>query len=128
MRQLVLLKLYLLLKTHLNRRQYFFCWPPCFGFFFLITLFCFLCPRYSRRTHRIPEKTSIAACENEGKQREFSDHKKLIKTLFLKKNSIKWCKKGKKRGINPSTIERLPLIHSQTNFITLLIMLKLASF
>ena len=28
--------------------------------------------------------------------------------------------KRQKRGINPSTIERSPLMHSQTNFITLL--------
>ena len=38
----------------------------------------------------MPEKPgaqNIAACENQGKQTKFSDHRKSIKRLFLKKNN-----------------------------------------
>ena len=47
-----------------------------------------MCP--CRRTHYNttldkPGAQNIAACENQGKQCELSEHWKLIKTLFLKK-------------------------------------------
>ena len=47
-------------------------------------------PCYIRRTHyptlEKPGAQNIAACENQGKQRELSDHWKSVKT-FLKKNN-----------------------------------------
>ena len=84
MRLLVLPELYCSFITHLNGwngRQYVSRWSPCFGFF--------VCPCYSRRTHyptlENPGVQNIAACENQGKQRQLSDHWKSTKTLFLKK-------------------------------------------
>ena len=82
MRLLVLPKLYCLLIAHLNswkERQYFSSLSPCFGFF--------MCP--CRRTHYTtldkPGAQNIAACENQSKQCELSEHWKSIKMLFLKK-------------------------------------------
>ena len=43
-----------------------------------------------------PGAQNIAACENQGKQRELCDHWKSIKTLFPKKNNRRWRKKDKK--------------------------------
>ena len=74
LRKLVQPKLYRLLVTQLNRwnrRQYFFQWSPCLGFF--------LCPCYGGRIHNPalekPGTQNIAAkitkpkCENQSKQR-----------------------------------------------------------
>ena len=83
---LILPVLYCLLIIHLkgrNKRQYFSCWSPCFGFF--------VCPCYNRRTHYPTLEKSGAqntkACENQGKQSELSNHWKLKreKTLFFTK-------------------------------------------
>ena len=87
---LILLVLFCFLITHLNGRnrwQYFSRWSPCFDFSG--------CPGYNRGKHYPTlEKTSaqnITACENQGKQRELSDHwnlKKNKKRFFFKKQWI----------------------------------------
>ena len=57
----------------------------------------FVCPCYRRRTHYPTLEKSgaqnIAACENQGKQRELIDH---WKSMFLIKNNSRWRKKRKK--------------------------------
>ena len=93
MRLLFVPKLYCLLITHLNGwsgRQYLSRWSFSFGFF--------VCPFYNRRTHPTLEKPgtkNTAACEDQGKQRELSDHWKSIK-MFLKKVTRDGAKKTKR--------------------------------
>ena len=70
---LILPILYNLLVTHLNRRnrrQYLSRKSSCFGFF--------VCRCYNRKTHCLtlekPGAQNIIVYENQGKQRELSDH------------------------------------------------------
>ena len=62
-------------------RTIFLCRSPCSAFF--------VCPFYNRRTHfptlENPGAQNKAACENQGKQCELSDHWKSIKCCFWKK-------------------------------------------
>ena len=60
-----------------------------------------------------PGAQNIAACENQGKQRELSDHWKSIKTLFSKKNNRRWCKKDKKIDWNTSFNKRIYILQNQ---------------
>ena len=58
-------------------------------FLFDHLVFLCVCPCYNMRTHPTLKKNIyiyiyIAACENQGKQHELSDHWKSIKTLILK--------------------------------------------
>ena len=53
----------------------------------------------------MPEKPgtqNTAACENQVKQQELSDHWKLIKMYFFKKKWQEWCNKDKKTDWNTS--------------------------
>ena len=76
-----------------------------------------MCPCYSRRTHypliQKPSAQNIAACENQGEQRELSDNWKLIKTFFLiKKNITGWHIKDKKIDWNTSFNKRVFILQN----------------